>query len=313
MNIVPIVFSFNHFVTMPACICLHSLLLSSNKDTCYDIFIIHGEDELMDDDKKQLRSLEKSHKRFEITFINIGNKFDNVYTARGVPKVTYYRILIPDLITKYEKVIFADVDIIFTGDLSSIYFDTNLKDYYLAAVKTPGLKRKYVKSLGCDPDNYSSGGFQIYNLALCREHNISKKQLDLCGNEYFYLDQDITNIVCKGKIKFISPAYNSTQTFYSTASNDKNSILSNYSEKEIHEGLKPIVIHYNGLNPWQGLCFRHDLWWETYRSSIFFDEVFYFSHFNKILNPSWKFLIQKLPKSLLNNKFKLFYRKIFPW
>lgn len=313
MNIVPIVFSFNHYVLIPAGVCINSLLRNAKKDTFYDIFIMHGEGDLLETHKVELNRLKSVYTNFEINYINIQHEFDSVYTARGVPKVTYYRILIPDYIHKYEKVIFSDVDIIFKGDLSEIYQNTTLDGYYLAAVKSSGLKIKYVKSLGCNPQTYTSGGFQIYNLPELRKDNIKEKQLALCSNKYFYLDQDITNIVCKDKIRFISPKFNSTQTFYHIAIQNRKNVESIYSNTEVSEGLNPIVIHYNGVNPWQGLCQRHDTWWDEFNKSIFFDIEYYFSHYYKILNPSCKELINKMPKALFKNNIGKVYRKFFQW
>ena len=313
MNKIPIVFTFNHYVLMPAGVCLNSLLRSANKNTFYDIYIMHGDEDLLDNHKNELNKLKYIYSNFDLNYINIGHEFDHVHLARGVPKVTYYRILIPDYFHNYDKVIFSDVDIIFRGDLSDIYRNTSLDGACLAAVKSTSLKINYVKSLGCDPEKYTNGGFQIYNIPILRSNNIKERQLALCGNKYFYLDQDITNIVCKDKIKFISPGYNSTQTFFHIANKNRKTLSSKYSEVEIDEGLNPVVIHYNGLNPWQGLCHRHDIWWEEYMKSIYFNNEFYFQHYNKILNPTGKELFKLLPKALFKNNIWRIYRKLFPW
>jgi UDP-glucose:(galactosyl)LPS alpha-1,2-glucosyltransferase len=312
MNIVPIVFAFNYRVAMPAGVCFTSLLRSAKPDTFYDMFIIHGPGELNEEYQKQLTVLKETYPNCNFTFLDIGDAFNDVYIARGVPKLTYYRILIPELIKNYDKVIFSDVDIIFTNDLFEVY-DTFNDDNYLAAVRSALVKRKYVESLGCNPDDYTNGGFQLYNLKQIRKDKMTPKLKELCGKKFFYLDQDITNIIYKGRVKFLSPRYNSTQTFFNKAHTPDTAFFKLFTQKEIEEGIDPYVIHYNGVNPWQGLCPRHDIWWAVYRSSIYFNEEFYYAHYHKILTPKAKDLINQLPKAILKKPFGKIYRKFFPY
>jgi lipopolysaccharide biosynthesis glycosyltransferase len=303
MKIIPIVFTFNHYVLMPAGVCICSLLKNANNDTFYDIHIMHGNDDLNDSHKQYLAKLNNRYSNFAITYINIGDVLDKVYTARGIPKLTYYRIYIPEFVHNYDKIIFSDVDIIFKGDLSSIY-DTDLEGYCLAAVKSLVADTKYIHSIGCDISTYTNGGFQIYNLPELRKQNIKDKQLSLCGKKFVYLDQDITNIVCKGKIKFISPRYNSDQGFYYVVHRNINSVENHYYKEQIIEALEnPHVIHYNGRKPWHDLVYRYDYWWEEYRESVFFEEEFYFKAYYKILNPNWEKLLYRLLRSLLKDSY----------
>ena len=313
MNIIPICFAFNHHVVMPAGVCFTSLLKNALPDTFYEMHILHGEGELNQEYQDQLTALKNIYPNCNFTFINIGSAFDNVYIARGVPKLTYYRILIPELLTQFDKVIFSDVDIIFTGDLSNLYLNTDLGDNYLGAVRSALVKEKYVQSLGCNPADYTNGGFQIYNSKAIRRDNMPPKLKELCGKEYFYLDQDITNIIYKNRITYISPSYNSTQTFFEIAHNRTERFAAQFTSQEIAEGLAPIVIHYNGVNPWQGFCPRHDVWWEHYRKSTYYNEDFYYKHYKKILTPKAKDLIKQLPKAILKKPFGKIYRKFFPY
>jgi lipopolysaccharide biosynthesis glycosyltransferase len=260
----------------------------ASQETFYDIYILHGDGELNKDHQAIILKLMDIYPNCEFTFINIGDEFNNVFIARGVPKVTYYRFLIPKLLPQLDKVIFSDPDIIFRGDLSQVYLNTNLSENYLAAVKSAFVKKKYIKSIGCDPKTYTNGGFQIYNLRKFRELELDKKQISMCNDKkYFYLDQDITNIICRGKITFLSPKYNSTQSFFKHAYLRTHSkrMAELFSKQEINEGLNPIVHHFNGIKPWNGLCYKHDIYWEEYRNSIFYDRDLYYNHYEKIMNP----------------------------
>lgn len=308
MNIIPIVFSFNHFVLVPAGVCINSLLRNAKKDTFYDIYILHGEGELNSDHQERLLALKSYYPNCMFSFLCVGNTFNDVHIARGVPKVTYYRFLIPQLLPGFDKIIFSDPDIIFKGDLSDVFFNTDLTEYYLAAVKSSFVKRKYIKSIGCDPDNYTNGGFQIYNLKAFRELNLDKKQMEMCSGKYFYLDQDITNIVCRGKIHFLPPKYNATQVFFKHSKSEHYKAWMNnlFSETEINEGLNPIIHHFNGIKPWNGMCYKHDVYWEEYRNSIFFDAEVYHKHYQKLMNPAPSQLLKIYPKSIFKKYFGAF-------
>lgn len=299
---IPIVFAFNRWILEESRICIESLLKNALPETYYSVFIVHGKGDLNRFEQKELLRLMEYFANCSINFVPIDEGiFDGVHIARGVPKVTYYRFLLPGLFKDYEKIIFSDPDIIFKGDLSSVFVSTDLSNNYLAAVKSAIVKEDYLISIGCDPDNYTNGGFQIYNLDAFRRDGLEQKQLYMINRKYFYLDQDITNIVCKGKIVFLSPKYNSTNSFFeaSCVLNLQDRFRRIYSTDEIIEGLTPVVYHFNGIKPWNGICHRSDVYWEAYRSSNFFNERTYYLYFDRLLNPSPISLTKKIPKATL--------------
>jgi UDP-glucose:(galactosyl)LPS alpha-1,2-glucosyltransferase len=324
MTIIPICFFFNKRIVIPAGVCITSLLKKAKSDTFYDIFVFHPGD-LREEHKSTLTKLKEIYPKCNFTFVDMSNKFDNAYILRGIPNVTYYRLLVPELVPQYNKVVVSDVDIIFDTDLAGLYNTVEFDGNYLAAVKSPLVKIKYVKSLGCDPYNYVNCGFFVYNSLEIRKNKISDKFKELVGNKYFYLDQDIINIVCKDKITFISPKYNVSQCFYERYFTHPDRLRSMFSHNEILEGLKAGVlgfnknenedtglIHYNGVNPWEKLCWRHDIWWEYYRNSIYFDNNFYHEHYKRLLYPPAKELSIRIIRVLLKKYLGKWKNKIFP-
>ena len=132
--IVPIAFAFDNNLTFPACVCLSSLMMSANKDTFYDIFILHSSSELLD--TRSLSVVSDAFENCRIQYRQVENVFDYAFEIRGITTPAYYRLLIPELITEYDKVIYSDVDVIFRDDLSDIYFHTDLSDEYFAGVNS---------------------------------------------------------------------------------------------------------------------------------------------------------------------------------
>ena len=287
MNVIPIVFAFDNRVVMPAGVCFTSLLKSAHHDTFYHIHIMHGDDELKEVHMNELRKLKSTFSNFDITFINIGNMFDNVYVARGIPRLTYYKIIISDMI-KYDRCLFSDVDIIFTGDLWEMFNGTDFGDNYIAGVKA-AICTSYMTDIGCDLDTYINCGFLLYNLAAIRKDpSLIEKQKALCGKKWLYLDQDIVNIVYKGRFTFLPPKYNATFSFFISSGDPQGILAQKYTQQEIKEALMPVVIHYTGANPWKDFSLRHDIWWQYYRESIYFDYNYYFKHYMKLFNPTLK-------------------------
>lgn len=313
MNVIPIVYAFNYKVTMPAGVCFTSLLKSANPDTFYDIYIMHGDGELDPPYQQELKKLENHFSNCKISFINIGNIFENLYVARGIPQLTYYKIVISDMIPQYDKALFSDIDILYTGDLWDYFNGTDLNGYVIAAAKAAYVNDKYIKSIGCEIDSYVNCGFLLYNLKMLRENpQLIEEQKQLCGRKWMFFDQDIANKVFAGKIKVVSPKYNSTYTFFMKANEGSSRVKRIYTSKEIEEGLSPLVIHYTGVNPWQSFCPRHDIWWQNYRESIYYDQKYYYDHYNKLLYPSKKESFRQLVRTFVENPLKSMYRKISP-
>lgn len=315
MNKIPICFFFDHKIVIPAGVSISTLLESAKPDTFYEIYIFHPGD-LVDEYLETIVKLKTVYGNCNFTFLDMHGKFIDAYVLRGIPNVTYYRLSVPELLPQYDKIIVSDVDMIFNIDLSDLYKNISFDGFYLAAVKNALVKKSYVKSLGCDPLTYVNCGFLVYNSFEIRKNNIYKKFYELIGNKYFYLDQDIINIVCKGKIKYIHPKYNISQSFYQKYYEDIEWLKKLFTEDEIKEAFNSLsksdngIIHYNGINPWEQICWRHDMWWDKYRNSIYFNDKYYYEHYKKLQNPDYKYLIKKIIKSVLKKYFGNIKKKL---
>ena len=324
MTTIPICFFFNHRIVIPAGVCITSLLKSARPDTFYDIYVFHPGD-LNSDHKSTLTQLKNIYPNCKFNFIDVSDRFHHAHILRGIPNVTYYRLLVPDFLLHYDKAIISDVDIIFNSDLTELY-NLDLEGYYIAGVKNASCHRRYVKKIGCDPNKYVNCGFLVYNLQEMRAHKIQNSFYKLVGKKYIYLDQDIINIVCKNKVKFLPPKYNLTGGFYRIYYQDKERLKLFFSEEEIEEGIKafvslaknesqnsyPCIIHYNGVNPWESLTWRHDIWWEYYRKSIYFDHYFYYKYNEIIVYGAFVDLFKKIIKYIMRKYFKRLKDKILP-
>lgn len=302
MRVIPIVFSFDQNLQFPACVSLFSLLRSANRDTFYDIFILSPNG--MSLNVSLFSKLSEIYGNFRITLRNADDTFDSSYEIRGITTPAYYRLLIPELIPEYDKILYSDVDVIFRKDLSDVYFNTDIEGYYLAGVDSlahliPDLKDYYEKKMLRDSNGNIYSGNLLLNSKKLREDRIVaefRKHVDM---KYKFQDMDIINIVCKGKIKYLSPSFCYTTYIADLAANNRELLETIWTKEQIQDAQDYGIVHYNGQKPWKGACINFDIWWECYRKSPFFDSRYYYHFFDNMLNEYDRLPLLKRLKILL--------------
>lgn len=301
-NSVPIVLSFDDQMCLPAGVCITSLMDCAKENTRYDIYILCNEN-LSSDSRNYLLRLCDVYDRLSINFVDCGDQFKAAFEVRDISVAAYYRLLIPSLLPQFDKVIYSDVDVIFRDDLFELYESIDLEDNYLAGVKAAFLSSEnlsYLDSLKIEHYSYINSGFLVFNSSLIRHDGIESRFIEFSKKDLNFQDQDIVNLVCKNRIKYLPPRYTFVQSNYIN-SFDTNMLNPIYSDSEIEEARSIGIVHYNGPKPWNELCPRYDIWWNCYRNSIYYDEKEAIEMELKILNkrtPS-NSLIIKLIRSIV--------------
>lgn len=287
MNIIPIAFAFDNNLILPACVCISSLMMNAKGDTFYDIFILHSAHVALK--KDELDKLPQYYKNCRIQYRQVDETFDSAFEIRGITTPAYYRLLIPELITEYDKVIYSDADIIFRMDLSELYH-TDIESYYLAATRDLGLNFgddgiKYISSVdGLRQGQYLQSGFIMMNCKKMLKDKLVDQFRHLAKQKLKYQDQDILNLTCGEKVLLLPIKYNMTDYSYYFLNKERNKIASILIGENIEEAMYHGNIHFNGHKPWKKYSTNFDIWWEYYRKSPFFDEKFYFDFFYHRLN-----------------------------
>lgn len=285
-RIVPIAFAFDNNLVFPASVCISSLLMNAEEGTFYDIFIIHSQDVQLD--KTGFDVLSEKYDNCRIQYKTIGRVFDNAFEIRDITTPTYYRLLIPELIPEYDKIIYSDVDMIFRTDLSSVY-DTDMSDSYVAGTYDIDMNisvngRKHIdETQGLVHGEYLQAGFIILNTKLMRENRLQSEFLKLAKNNYQFQDQDIMNIACAGKKTIIPWHYNMTTYSFYYLECEPDKIVGKYANSDIERARNHSNIHFNGAKPWKSYSINFDVWWEYYRKSPVFKSEYYFDFFYKKL------------------------------
>lgn len=283
---IPVVFSTDHFYVTPTIVAIRSLLKHTNDVEIYCLV----DSSIGIEDR---RAIESECKDFNtpVNFIKINDELNDGYETRGITKAAYYRLLIPWLIPNHNKVIYLDGDIIVKRDIKDLY-SCNLGDDLIAGINTPSyysekINYDYIKSLDLDPHTYINSGILVFNSGLIREGNYKQELINKVGLKLMYQDQDIINLVFKGKIKHLDFIYN----------------FAIHQIKYIPERHLNIadacIIHYSGLKPWKSLIMGYREWWNTYEETNIYNP-----------NNEINFIRNLNEKNILQNKIRIILHKL---
>lgn len=262
-QITPLVVAFTPNYIIPAATCLLSILKSSHIEDRYHVICLLSE-ELSSVEIEKLKGID-SNNQLTYTFLDLKGKLNDVYVDQRYTIAASYRLLLPDLLPEYDKVLYLDCDIIVRNNLAQLYHTTNLENNYLGAVLEASLdfQEANIRKLGCKPGEYFNSGFLLMNLQKMREDGMVNKFLDGLKVDYLeFPDQDVLNIQCRNKVLPLPPHYNSIRTFY--LPQYKKFFLQKYSEKEWKEVQKHGNIHYTGEKPWNTFTVEFDKWWQMF-------------------------------------------------
>ncbi len=276
MRKIPIVFAIDERVEIPAGVAIFSLLSNASKDTFYDIFILHSDKINFTDSK--ITAVIKQFENCRLTFRPAINDFEKAFETRDITAPCYYRLLIPEMIPEYDRVIYSDVDVIFREDLSK-YYELPLDDYYFAGVNSiPAMTEDDMSYIKMNGFNTTDGYFYTGNLVVNSEKLRTDGMIDIFRNhrekKYRFQDMDIINLTCRGRIKPISPSFCLTNYYYEAFVTERARMKGFYLDEDIEYALKYGTVHFNGSKPWKKACLNMDIWWDYYRKTIFFDEYF---------------------------------------
>jgi len=226
---------------------LYSLFRSATKPADFDVYIIYR-----DFDKHNKEKITNIFFEFGIkpNFIRTdGTDFDNLIISHHISSAAYYRINIPRLLNKLDKVIYLDCDLIIKDDIRKLW-DVDLGDNFLAAVEDPLFNRH--EELGI-PRNfiYFNSGVMLVDAYKWRSSNISEKVLSFLEkkNELICLwDQDGLNGILYDKWKHLDPKWNQQRIFFNL-----DYKRTSFSKEKFDESISnPSIVHFTGsTKPWQ--------------------------------------------------------------
>ena len=187
-----------------------SILYNLSEDYMAHFYILSYD--LTDKSKKKLAKLNKIKKciieypSFDERLLDM---FDGIQIPPHVTKMTYARILIPDILPEVKKAIFVDSDMVVRTDISKLY-EIDIMDDVLAAVEDFNWKN-ISNRLWNHEEYYFNAGLLLIDAQKLRSINylsIIKKQIYLNKDKYTICDQDVINDSFRGKIYRLSISWN---------------------------------------------------------------------------------------------------------
>ena len=279
---IPIVFSFDKYFSLAADIALKSLVDSKAFDTDYEIFCI-------DDGGLPCGVHRYFEDRYKVQWLSVDEKvFSDVPLCKGWNRNTYYRLIVPDLLSRYDKIIWSDVDVLFKKDLSSVFaIDLGGFDWagVAAEVNDSNISCHVYRPENGNPFIYWPG-FMVYNAVKWRREGLTRKCFEVIrryNTALTFCDLDVLNLVTRAiaRLPFEYCVLETIADWPSIESAPEYPFLSRvYSLDELeHAAKNPAIIHYAGINPKVWNRRREDIpdhYWEYIKGSPFFRRDFYF-------------------------------------
>ncbi len=268
---VPVVFATDDLFAPYCSTSIASLLNTRDPEREYDIYIFY--DQLKEENIRKLNGM--SRERAQVRCVNISPYLDaKLFYTRGRQSVaTYYRFFAADVLSQYDKILYLDSDIAILRDVGEL-FDCELGDNLLGGVviyrDTPRerrMKEEYLKNtMDLRPDQYINAGVLVMNLKGFRQEGIRDQCLSYLAKnrELRWMDQDVLNAVCKGRVLYLPERWNMSQLYYEE----------DYATGADLEGV--CILHYlDRFKPW---------WVNFRRCHLFFYQAAAFTPYVQTLN-----------------------------
>lgn len=199
---------------------LLSIMENASADYNYDVIILTQD--ISSETKKVIAEQFEKYKNLSIRYVDPSVLIDDYefYVRGHFSKETYYRLVLPELLPNYDKILYLDSDMIVKADVAELYKE-DIQNYLLAAchdADTAGLyngwekdKKDYTDNILKleEPYQYFQAGTILFNLKEFRKTYTTKEILDFANSEEWQLlDQDILNKLCEGRVKYVDMSWN---------------------------------------------------------------------------------------------------------
>lgn len=220
---------------------------------------------------------------------------DSLPKIQYFSKEVYYRLLIPWILCECDKVLYMDCDTLVRGSLAGLYA-TEMDGALIAAVpdNKAAIENRNKARLGLDGRYYNSGVLLIDCKAIRGEVAFQAQMISLitdavAGNSIVYPDQDLINLIYRGKIKTLDTNWN----FQTLLKNDIEMIVLGSESRQVK------VMHYvRGIKPWHA---EYDRWlvfeyWAHLKKFITEDERHAYWKRKKFVRSQFRRVVKKLER-----------------
>ena len=257
--VMPIVTVVDDNYILPLNVLLISMKEHKSKDSFYEINIIANR--ISNINKQKIKLLEDSD--FKVNFIDM---VENFYEKYNIPEAeikdlpatqtSLYKFLIPQIFTKYNKILYLDCDILILTDLK-VLFNIDISKRFAAVGfdSLQFLKPSHNNRIHSINKTYFNTGVMLLNLEKMREDNVVNSLIEYRKNgTNYFMDQDAFNVVFNDNIIFLPFYYNMDYTTlkkFTYTELRKNYHLGKYKRLEILYR-RGKILHFAGREkPWE--------------------------------------------------------------
>lgn len=212
---VPIVLSSSESFAPVCAVAICSIVSNASDSRYYDILVL--DTGISPENQQKIQSLAKEN--VSIRFYNVRELLNqyNLKTLSHVPTETYARFIDQSVFQDYDKIIHLDTDVICDRDVAEL-FDIKLDSHLLAAARDPDMcgclnlfedREVYLRTrLKMEhPYDYFQAGVLSLNAKEMRKLYSTEQWLDLAQEDYMYVDQDVLNRYCQGRVLYLDMAW----------------------------------------------------------------------------------------------------------
>lgn len=216
---VPIVLSANDKFAPYLDVMIQSIIANASEERNYDIIVLYND--ISEKNQTWIRAAAQNKKNISIRFVRVCEYFDagRLFVDQHLSVETYYRLIIPEIMPGYHKILYLDCDMVVNHDVAEFY-DLDIGDHVVGAAKDIDVAGQVnlwkewgtyaVEKLHLDsPFDYFQAGVLIINLDELRKVASSEEMIKLAlSNRWRCHDQDVLNMVCKNRVYYIPQQWN---------------------------------------------------------------------------------------------------------
>lgn len=271
--------SSNEYSPYASCV-ISSIIANSSDEFFYDIVVLSKDISF----ENARRLISQGIKNISVRIFDISDFSDlsDLYIWGPFTIDTYIRLLIPDVMNEYKKVLYLDCDVSVNADVKHL-FNLNLDSYYVAAtfdthvlsyLNSRENEYKYfteIIKIKNDHDYYQMG-VCVFNIQKILQDKGKFYLISEAKKYHFkWLDQDLINFLFVGKILHINNSWN-VMVFNSTFVDEcwlNQEDFAEYARARI----SPNIVHYIGksIPPQKNSQDLYDIFWKNARLSPFYE------------------------------------------
>jgi lipopolysaccharide biosynthesis glycosyltransferase len=232
------------------CVTLFSLLESS-RNSYLDIHVLDGG--VREQNRNRIVQSLKIFSNFRLTYHQFEKNIFKGFPLWRDTDMVYARMLAPQILSDFDKVIFLDSDLIVQHAISDLW-DLDLQEKSLLACSNPipSHQGKFSEIYATEKKGLLfNTGVLVMNLKKMRELDAVQNLLALTkrnGHKLISADEDVFNLLFHEDFGRVDPRWNVMAFFF----NAKSHRYTTCSKKEF-EACKtsPFIIHFDGFKPWE--------------------------------------------------------------